>query len=185
MIHDILSQKKEQMRKAIEHLTGELVSVRTGRANASLLEGLRVNYYGASTAIKEMATIQIPDATSILIQPWDPKALNDIEEAIRESDMGLQPTNDGRAIRLVIPPLTTERRTELVKMIHKMGEETRVSLRSMRKDAMEEVNKGFKDGSVTEDEKYTAESMLNKTIDEFNAEVEKNIKQKESDLLVV
>ncbi len=185
MIQDLLSQIKAQMKKTLEHLEAELMSVRTGRANSALVEGVEVTYYGSKVPIKQVATIQVPDATSLLIQPWDPKALGDIEQGIRESGIGLQPTNDGRTIRISIPPLTTERRAELVKLLHKMGEDARVSLRSIRKDAWEEVQKEQKAGTITEDDKFRTEEQLNKVIDDFNGQIEQIIKQKESDILTV
>lgn len=185
MIQDLLSQNRATMKKATDHFTEETKAVRTGRAQSALVEGVQVTYYGTKTPLKQVATVQTPDAHTVQIQPWDPKVLPDLEQAIRESDLGLEPTNDGRMIRLSIPPLTTERRAELVKLLHKMGEETRVILRNLRKDTWDEVQKMHKAGEATEDEKYRTESELNKMIDEFNAVVEEIVKQKESDILTV
>lgn len=173
------------MGKVIEHFEADVAAVRTGRAQASLVEGVEVMYYGVQTPLKQVATVSVPDAGTITIQAWDPKALADIEQAIRESDLGLQPTNDGRVVRLSIPPLTSERRAELVKMLHKMGEEARVILRGIRKNCWDDVQSKHKAGEVTEDEKYFAEEQLNKIIDEFNEKIDKIVKQKEVDILNV
>lgn len=185
MIQDLLSQIRRKMDIALDHFTDEIKSVRTGRAQAALVEGVMVQYYGAKTPLKAVATIQIPDAHTIIIQPWDPGALRDIEQAIREAQLGLEPTNDGRLIRLSIPPLTSERRVELVKLLHKMGEEARVILRGIRKNAWEGVQEMHKTSDVTEDEKYRSEEQLNKLIDEFNGKIEELVKHKETDILTV
>lgn len=185
LTQDILSHTKTRMIKAVEHFEGELSTLRTGRAQAGLLEGIMVSYYGAITPLKQLATVQVPDAHTIVIQPWDPKAMGDIEQAIRNSELGLNPTNDGRVVRLNLPPLTTERRTELVKLLHKMGEESRVVLRGIRKDVWDEAQKGRKSGDVTEDELYKTEEQLHKLIDEYNTGIESLVKQKETDILTV
>jgi ribosome recycling factor len=185
MLQDILSQIKVDMKKVIVHLSEELKAIRTGRANAAVVEDVIVNYYGAKSPLKQLATILIPEPTLIVIQPWDPKAVKDVEQAIRESGLGFNPTNDGKSVRIAMPPLTTERRNELVKLLHKIGEESRVSLRNIRKEAWDKIQTGFKNGEVTEDEKYHAEDLFNKAIEEFNGEIEKIVKQKETDLSVL
>ncbi len=185
MLQDLLSQINQEMKKAVLHLEEQISTLRTGRAHGALVETVMVQYYGASTPLKELATIQVPDASSILIQAWDPKALSDIEQAIRESDLGLSPTNDGRSIRLSLPPLTSERRAELVKILHKMGEEARVTLRTIRKDTWDEVQKQHKAGDLTEDEKYQGEEQLNKVIDTFNGQIQEIVKKKESDIVTI
>lgn len=170
------------MKKVVHHLEEELKSIRTGRANATIVEDILVNYYGAKSPLKQMATILVPDPTLIVIQPWDPKAVNDIEQGIRESGLGFNPTNDGKSVRIAVPPLTTERRNELIKLLHKIGEESRVSLRNIRKEVWDKVQSDFKKGGVTEDEKYRSEEQLNKTIEDFNGDVENIVKQKETDI---
>lgn len=173
------------MKKAVDHFESEVSHIRTGRAQSGLVEGIDVMYYGAKTSLKQLATVQIPDASTVLIQPWDPKALTDIEQAIRESDLGLAPTNDGRLIRLSVPPLTSERRAELVKLLHKMGEEARIILRGIRKEAWDSVQHQQKNGKITEDEKYYAEEQLNNVIEEHNLQIDHIVKQKEADILTV
>ncbi|MFA6081793.1 MAG: ribosome recycling factor [Patescibacteria group bacterium] len=185
MLPETLSQIKGQMTKSVDHLSEQLKSLRTGRANSAMVEDVLVTYYGAKTPLKQVATIQIPESSLIVIQPWDPKALNDIEQGIREAELGMNPTNDGRVIRLSLPPLTTERRTELIKMLHKMGEETRVVIRNIRKEAWDSTQAGFKKGDVTEDDKYRTEEQLNKIVDEYNNKIEEIIKLKEQDLQTV
>jgi ribosome recycling factor len=182
---ELLSHTKSRMKKAVDHFAEETKTLRTGRANASLVEGVEAMYYGVKTPLKQMANVLITDAHSIAIQPWDPKALGDIEQAIREAGLGLNPTNDGKSVRINLPPLTQERRAELVKLLHKMGEEARVVLRGIRKDVWDEVQKNKKDGLMTEDDMYKAEEQLNKAIDEFNTEIEAVVKEKETDILTV
>ncbi len=185
MLQDLLSQIRHKMDNAVNHFSDEIKSVRTGRAQAALVEGVVVQYYGTKTPLKAVATIQIPDAHTIIIQPWDPASLHDIEQAIREAQLGIEPSDDGRQIRLSIPPLTSERRAELVKLLHKMGEEARVILRGIRKNAWESVQEMHKNSDVTEDEKYRSEDQLNKLIDEFNSKIEELVKHKETDILTV
>lgn len=185
MLQDILSQIKVDMKKVILHLEEEIKVIRTGRANAAIVEDVVVNYYGTKSPLKQLATILVPEPTLLVIQPWDPKAVNDVEQGIRESGLGFNPTNDGKSVRIAIPPLTSERRAELIKLLHKIGEESRVSLRNIRKDAWDKIQTGFKNGDVTEDEKYRAEDQFNKTIEEFNGQIEKIVKQKETDLVSV
>jgi len=182
---ELLSHTKARMKKACEHLEEELKTLRTGRANASLVEGIEAMYYGVKTPLRQMANVLVPDAHSLAIQPWDPKALGDIEQAVRESGLGLNPTNDGKAVRIGLPPLTQERRAELVKLLHKMGEEARVVLRGIRKDVWDEIQRKKKDGEVTEDEMYRSEEQLNKAIDEHNVMIEEIVKAKEQDILTV
>jgi len=185
MFQDLLSQIRVQMKKAIEHFAEDIKTIRTGRAQAALVEGVEITYYGARTPLKQIAAIQVPDAHTLVIQPWDPKSISDIEQGVREAELGLNPMNDGRVIRIGIPPLTAERRAELVKLLHKMGEEARVVLRGLRKTTWEEVQKLQKEGQLTEDDKYHAEEQLNKVIDEFNIQIEDLVKQKEADILSV
>lgn len=182
---DILSTLKSEMETAIGHLKEELGSIRTGRASASLVDTIMVSYYGNMTPLKQMASVTVPDATSIVITPWDKQALGDIEQAIRTSPLGLNPVNEGIQIRLVLPALTEERRNELVKVIRDKAEATKVALRNHRKDAWEAVQKQVKDGELTEDDKYRFEEDLNKLIDGFNRQADELTAEKEKEVKTV
>ncbi len=185
MVQDVLSQISLRMKKAVDHFEEEIRSLRTGRAQAGMIDGLSVVYYGVKTPLKQLATIQVPDASSLLIQPWDPKAIGDIEQAIRESNLGLQPTNDGRLVRLNLPPLTAERRNDLVKVLHKMGEESRVELRGIRKEGLDQIQDQEKNNEISEDERFTSIERLNKIIEDHNQQIEVIVKQKEAEILTV
>ena len=181
----LLKEAEGKMQKALEAVTREFSTVRTGRANPALVEGLRVEYYGTPTPLKQIAGINIADPKLLIIQPWDPKVLQEIERAVLKSDLGLSPLNDGKVIRISIPPLSTERREELTKVVHKQAEEGRISLRTVRHSAKELIEKLFKDKVFTEDEKFQALDELEKLTHRYQAKVDELLKAKEAELKVV
>ena len=181
----VLRDAEGKMLKAIEAVTREFSTVRTGRANPALVEGIRVEYYGAPTPLKQIATISAPDARMLIIQPWDLKVLPEIEKGIQKADLGLSPLNDGKLIRISIPPLSTERRSELTKLVHKQAEEGRVSIRTIRHGAKEAIEKLFKDKAIAEDDKFKALDQLQKLTDKYQQQVDQLLASKESDLKVV
>ncbi|MGA1791179.1 MAG: ribosome recycling factor, partial [bacterium] len=152
MIKSLHKETKEKMDMAIEAISHEFGSIRTGRASASILDGIKVDYYNTLTPLNQMATISVPEPRLIVIQPWDPSALANIEKAILKSDLGLNPSNDGKVIRLAIPMLTEERRKQLVKVVKNMAEESRISIRNTRRDSNEKLKKMEKDKEITEDD---------------------------------
>ncbi len=173
------------MQSAITALDRELDTVRTGRARPALVETLKVEYYGSPTPLNQVATINAPEPRMITIQPWDKTQLGAIEKAIQKSDLGLNPTNDGNIIRLVIPALTEDRRKDLVKVVHKKTEDGRVAVRNVRRDALEELRKLQHDKQVSEDEERRAQERLQKLTDKYVAEIEKHGQAKEQELLEV
>lgn len=160
------------MEAAIEHFKAELKTIRTGRANAQILDTVSVSYYGSFTPLKQMATTSVPEPTQILVQPFDIHALGDIRAAIEQAQLGVSLSDDGRVIRLIVPPLTTERREEMVKKIGKLAEDTRISLRSARGEAWEEAQKLQKTGVITEDNRDWARDSLDKLVKEYNDKIE-------------
>jgi ribosome recycling factor len=185
MYQATINQKKPKMQELLGKLEDEFKNIRTGRANTGIVDNLKVSYYGTETPLKQMASLTTPDASSILITPWDQNALGDIEQAIRNSNLGFNPVNDGRNIRISLPPLTEERRKELSKMVHDIAEETRIGLRNIRQDAWNDIKKMEKDGKITEDDRYRAEEELNKLIEGFNKKVEQLSETKEAELMKV
>ncbi|MDP2718633.1 MAG: ribosome recycling factor [Dehalococcoidia bacterium] len=183
MIDDVLLGTENRMNKSLDALKRELASIRTGRASPNIVEHVRVDYYGSPTPIQQIAGVSIPDSRTILIQPWDRAALGAIEKAILKSDLGLNPANDGSVIRLPVPPLTEERRKDLVKVVHSRVEEGRVALRNVRRDALEELRKLEKNKEVSADEEKRAQDKLQKLTDGFITEAEKIGKYKESELI--
>lgn len=185
MVDQIIVENKPKMRAAVENLEEELSRIRTGRAHAGVLDGVKAMYYGTPTLLKEMATISVPEPTVISVKPWDRGVLSDIETAIRNSDIGLSPVNDGSQIRLVLPPMTEERRKEIVGQVKKHGEQAKVVLRNIRGEAWSRVQTAVKNKEVTEDDKYQAEEKLNKLIDEMNGEIEKVVAVKEAEIMKI
>jgi len=173
------------MRAAIDSLSEDLSRIRTGRAHSGVLDGIKAMYYGSPTPLKEVATISVPEPTVISIKPWDKGALADIETAIRNSDIGLSPVNDGTQIRLVLPPMTEERRREIVGQVKKLGEQAKVVLRNIRGEAWSRVQSAVKSKEATEDDKYQAEEKLNKLIEEMNGEIEKVVATKEAEVMKI
>ena len=183
MIEETYQETRERMGKTITALENELKRIRTGRASTSLLDGIKVDYYGTPTVLNQMATVAVPESRLISIQPWDASMIKDIEKAILKSDLGLTPSNDGKLIRIAIPPLSEERRKELVKIVHKSCEEHKVAIRNIRRDANELI-KGFKkDGDVSEDEAFKAQDQVQKITDEYIQKVDDVYKAKEKEIL--
>ncbi len=182
-VKQILYDSEENMKKAIDSCLREFASVRTGRATPSLVEGLHIDYYGTPTVLKQLASISVPDAHLLVIQPWDPSVMPEIEKAILKSNLGINPSNDGKLIRLPIPPLSKERRQELVKLVKKMTEEGRISLRTIRHHAKEAIEKLEKDKVISEDDKFRGFQDLQKLVDKYIARLEEILKDKEKEIL--
>ena len=174
---------KEKMEKTLSVLKQDLNTVRAGRANPALLDQIVIDYYGTPTPVKNMANIQVPDPRSILIAPFDPSTLKAIEKAIQVSDIGINPSNDGKNIRLVIPPLTEERRKELAKSIKKMGEESKVAVRNLRRDANDQIKKDEKAGLLTEDDVKDDLDEIQKMTDKCMKDIDSILAEKEKELM--
>ena len=173
---------ESKMKKTCEALTSTLATIRAGRANAAVLDQIQVDYYGVPTPIQQVASIATPDPRSLLIQPWDNKLLKGIEKAILASELGINPQNDGRCIRLVFPPLTEERRRDLVKQTKKYGEEYKVAIRNIRRDAIEKLKKQQKASEITEDDYKIAEKDIQKLTDDYIKEIDKITERKDKEL---
>ena len=176
---------EDKMKSAVEHLERELKTVRAGRANASVLDRISVDYYGSPTPIQQIAAIASPDPRQLVITPWDGTALKPIERAIQESDLGINPQNDGKSIRLNFPQLTEERRKELVKQIRKYAEGGKVAIRNIRRDAVEKFKAQKKNGDITEDDMKIAEKDIQKLTDDMCKEIDALQEKKEKELLAV
>ena len=174
-----------KMGKSIDVMMNEFSSIRAGRANPAVLDKVTVDYYGAPTQISQMAAISLPDARTLVVQPWDASALKNIEKAILSSDLGLNPMNDGKLLRISFPPLTEERRKDIVKQIHKMGEECKVAIRSIRRDAIDKFKAMKKSSEITEDELKVAEKDIQKLTDNYCEKVEAATKQKEKEIMEI
>jgi len=179
---EVLRNTDERLKKAIEFVTRNFAEVRTGRANPSLVEGLHVDYYGTPTMLKQLASITVPDAHMLLIQPWDPTAILEIEKAIQKSNLGITPSNDGKVIRLSVPSLSKERREELVKIVHKMAEDGRISLRTIRHESKAILEKSEKDKVITEDDKFRGIDDVQKLVDKYSVKIEEILKSKEKEV---
>ncbi|MGA6925625.1 MAG: ribosome recycling factor [Desulfosarcina sp.] len=183
MIEETLQETKERMAKTIVDLENELKRVRTGRASLALLDGIRIDYYGTLTPLNQMASLSVPESRLIVIQPWDVSAIKEIEKAILKSDLGLTPSSDGKLIRISIPPLTEERRKELVKVVSKMCEEHKIAARNIRRDA-NELLKGFKkDGDISEDDAFKAQDRVQKVTDDHINRIDEIYRHKEKEIL--
>ena len=180
-----LSDVESHMQKAIEATQRNFNTIRTGRANATLLDRVMVEYYGTPTPLKSLASINTPDASTITIQPYDKTSLNVIEKAIQLSDIGLTPNNDGQVIRLNVPPLTSERRKEFVKMAGKFAEEGKVSIRNIRRDAVDSVRKQEKSSEISEDESKDTQDKIQKLTDKYIAKLEELLTEKEKDITTI
>lgn len=185
MYQDLIRDLKKKSDEVIERLKEEFKNIHTGRASSSLVENIPVSYYGQNSSIKQMASINVPQSNQIVISPWDKNALGDVENAIRASDLGFNPVNDGSSIRIILPPLTEERRNEFVKLVNKMSEEGRVAVRNLRSNVWNEVKKMEKDGKITEDDRYGAEEELNKLVKEYNDKIEELTSGKIKDLTTI
>jgi ribosome recycling factor len=179
----VMKDVETKMTGALEALGRELATVRTGRASAGLLDGIRVDYYGTPTPVNQMASISVPDARTIVIQPWEAGQLKAIEKAIITSDLGLTPVNDGKIVRLAMPSPTEERRKQLAKTVHKIAEESRVAVRNLRRDANDRLKALAKDKKVSEDEERRSHDQIQKTTDRFIAKVDELLKKKEQEIL--
>ncbi len=185
MSHEIVEAAQEKMHKSIAALKKELSALRAGRANAQVLERITVDYFGTPTPIQQVGNVSIPEARMLVIAPWDSKLISPIEKAIQKSDIGINPTNDGKVIRLVFPELTEERRKELVKTIKKRGEDTKVAVRSIRRDAIEHLKKLKKSSEITEDDLKDFENEAQKITDNCIKEIDGVMTSKEKEIMEV
>jgi|SRR5690625_410690 len=185
MTADIMKDMREKMKLAVQAYSRNLATVRAGRANPSILDSVFVDYYGASTPLNQLANVSAPEPRLLVITPYDKSAIGDIEKAIQKADLGLTPSNDGDLIRINIPALTEERRKELVKVVGKYTEESRVQVRNIRRDANDQVRKFERDGELTEDESRNAQDQVQKETDKYIGEIEQLAQQKEDEIMEV
>jgi ribosome recycling factor len=185
MVRDLIEKNKPELEKAIEYFKDELTQLRTGRASSALVENLMVDYYGSKSPLKQVANISIPEPRSILISPWSKDTLINIEKSIRDSQLNLNPINDGQVLRVNIPPLNEERRKELVKILGQKAEEARVTVRKNREAVWDEIQSLEKQGKIGEDEKFSGKDHLQKVIDEFNKIVDEIKKKKEEEIMTI
>lgn len=185
MLENLLADAEERMKKTVDALKKDLAAIRAGRANPALLEKVQVSYYGVPTPVNQVANISAPEARLLVIQPWDRSTIPEIEKAILKSDLGLTPSNDGTVIRIVIPQLTQERRTELVKAVRKKAEEARVGVRNIRRDANDQAKSLEKDGDITEDQLKRAQDQIQKLTDKYIEAVDKVLATKEAEIMEV
>ena len=183
MIESIYQETRDNMGKSIDALKNEFNRVRTGRASLTILDGIRVDYYGTLTPLNQMATLAVPESRLITIQPWDVSVIKEVEKAILKSDLGLTPSNDGKIIRISIPPLTEERRKELVKVINKMSEDHKIAVRNIRRDSNELLKGLKKDGDISEDDAFKAQDQVQKITDEYIKLIDDVNKDKEKEIL--
>jgi ribosome recycling factor len=183
MRDEVLTETRRKMDKVLESMARDLSRVRTGRASVALLEGIKVDCYGTSMPLPQVASLAAPEARLLTVQPWDPTVLGDIEKAILKSDLGLNPVNDGKIIRLPIPTLTTERRKELVKMVKKMEEEAKVALRNVRREANEDFKEMKKEKLLSEDDAHRGQEEVQKVTDEYIKKTEVQAAEKEKEIM--
>ena len=182
-VQAVQKDAETRMQGALDALAREFAGVRTGRASTALLEGVRVDYYDTPTPLHQVASVSVPDARTLMIQPWDQSVLTKIERAIQKSDLGLTPVNDGKVIRLAIPPLNEERRKQLAKSVGKLAEEARVAIRNVRREAKEKVKALLKDKELSEDDERRSEAELQKLTDRSTQKVDELLKKKEQEIL--
>ncbi len=182
-IADVLAKAREHMSKTVEHFQHQLARLRTGRASPALVEHVRVEYYGVPTPLSQLSSITVPEPRMLVIQPWDRSVLGAIEKALLQSELGVTPSNDGSVIRLVLPPLSEERRRELVKICRKYAEEARVALRNIRREYLEELRRLEKEERFSEDERHRGEQELQKITDAFTEEINQLLERKEKEIL--
>ncbi len=185
MTADVKSNAKAGMAKALESFKRDLAKVRTGRASLSLLDDIRVDYYGTPTPLNQVGALAVPEPRLITIQPWEKNLIGEIEKAILKSDLGLNPSSDGQLIRLIFPPLTEERRKEMVKLVKRMGEDAKVAVRNTRREANDSLKKLEKDKEISEDELKRGEKEIQDLTDDFVARIDKVISEKEKDLMEI
>ena len=183
MPKEVLDETKERMKKTINVLKSELSSLRAGRANPQVLDRIAVDYYGSMTPITQLGNVSTPEPRMLIIALWDTKMIGAVEKAIQKSDLGINPANDGKIIRLIFPELTEERRKDLVKTVRKKGEESKVAIRSIRRDAMDQIKKQKKDSEITEDDQKQLETKLQKQTDDFIKEIDAILTAKEKEIL--
>jgi ribosome recycling factor len=185
MPNELIEKKKADFEKSMDYFKEELAKLRTGRASIGLVDGLLVDYYGSKSPLKQVASITIPEPRTIMISPWDRDNLVNIEKAIRESQLNLNPVNDGVAVRINLPALNEERRKELVKLLNQKAEEARVSIRKTREEVWEEIQEQEKSGRIGEDDKFSGKDKLQKVVDEYNGKIEDIRKKKEEEIMTV
>lgn len=185
MVSELRKKSEEKMTKALEVVKKELAALRTGRASLGILEGITVDYYGTPSPLNQVANLSVPEPRQIIIQPWEPKMLGEIEKAILKSDVGLTPSNDGKIIRLNIPPLTEERRQQIVKHAKKLAEDARIAIRNIRRDTNEEIKKKSKDQHVSEDETKKTQDDIQKVTDSFIKKIDDLLAHKEKEIMTV
>ena len=181
----IISEAEQRMKKAVAALQDELNTLRTGRASSALFDKIRVDYYDTPTPLNQVATISVPEARLVVIQPWDKAIIGDIEKAIQKSELSVNPSNDGKVIRIAIPPLTEERRKEFVKIAKNMAEQNSVSIRNTRRDANDDLKKAEKNGTISEDELKRAEDDVQKLTDSYISQVNEKLEEKEQEILEI
>lgn len=185
MVKEVRREVERRMKASVEAIGRELARIRTGRASLAVLDGVQVDYYGTPTPLAQVARLSVPESNLILIQPWDPKVLEPIEKAILKADLGLNPVNDGKLLRLPIPPLTEERRRELAKKVARIGEEGKTELRHHRREGNEQLRKLRTDKRITEDEEHQGQAEVQKMTDKFGSALEDLMKNKEREILTV
>lgn len=184
-VNQALDDAKNRMEKAVKNLKEEFSHIRTSRASIALLEGIKVDCYGTKMAIPQIATVNIIEGKTIVIQPWDASLVKEVEKAIQKSDLGINPTSDGKTIKLVMPPLTEERRKELVKIVNKLAEEARIAIRNIRRDVLEKFKAAKKKGEISEDDYNQLEKKVQKLTDDYIKKVDTHLKEKEKEILSV
>ena len=184
-MESIKSKTDDKMKKSLASLGEEFAGIRTGRASASLFEKISVDYFGQSTPLNQVATISVPEARLVVIQPWDRSVINDIEKAIQKSELSLNPNNDGKVIRISIPPLTEQRRKELVKVVKNTAEKFKVAMRNIRRDANEELKKKLKNSELTEDQEKQAADYIQKITDNYINDINKKVEIKEKEIMEI
>lgn len=184
-LRSLLHEMEQRMKKSLEFLDNEFSAIRTGKASPAIVENITVDYYGNPTRIKELAGISTPEPRLILIQPWDPTVLQSIEKTIRTSDLGFNPINDGKVIRIPVPELSEERRNELRKVLKNMAEESRISIRNIRRDSIEGIKKLQKEGTITEDDMFREEKVVQEKTDEFIRKIDSLLEHKEHEIMEV
>ncbi|HET6420898.1 MAG TPA: ribosome recycling factor [Geobacteraceae bacterium] len=185
MTKDVIAAMKSQMEKSVDSLRKEYQKVRTGRATTALLDDIKVSYYDSPTPINQVASLNVPEARVIVIQPWEAKMISVIEKAILNANIGLTPTNDGKVIRLAMPPLTEERRKEIVKSLRKMAEDAKIAVRNIRRDAIDDLKKSEKDKKITEDDLKRAEKEVQDVTNNFVAKIDEVVAAKEKEVMEV
>jgi len=185
MTEAILAECEKKMKKAVDSVARELGGIRTGRASASLLDGIKVSAYGSMVPVKQMANVGVPDPKLIVVQPWDRSLLGELEKAILKSNLGLTPASDGNVIRLHVPPLTEERRRELVKLVKKLVEEAKIAIRNVRRESNERLKAAEKDGSISEDDARRAQKRTQELTDRYSDEADGVLAKKEEEIMTV